>query len=534
MATYHLSLKNGSKGKGGPHALYIMRLGKFAKGAKGQQVIASEEINLPYWAKSSYDFFKAADIYERANGRSYSEFEIALPNELSLKENIILVREFIERAIGEQLVTAYAIHDTMASLHETINQPHAHVMFSVRKMTELPNKAKPAHLFFRRYNKKNPEKGGYEKDTRYSAKAKSIKNLKTARELWEDLVNSAYKNKGIDKRISCKSLAEQKREALESHDYIAAEFFDRPKPIRLNLKQLNITRKRILSFIESSASINLSGKEKKLDKIFNISKRSSLFLQQRLMLEKQKVKLFELRQLSKESRFTELLILKNALEALNKRLAKQNSYITFYNNSAFTTPSQFENAALDILTHGRTKKMYRLKKSLDVRYKDYLKLKNLSQPTDAQKAEIQNLISEMKTIQIEGNNLKAISQKLIQSLNSQDVESMVKKLYTRQLIRLANAERLENMNTLIIEVQEKIISTITKLKAEPSYNGPTELVQIIDKEAKRLNEVPTLDFITSGTIINNINEALDITLEKAKVFSDTTNKNLSTEQEKEF
>ena len=90
------------------------------------------------------------------------------------------------------------------------------------------------------------------------------------------------------------------------------------------------------------------------------------------------------------------------------------------------------------------------------------------------------------------------------------------------------------MNTLIIEEQEKIISTITKLKAEPSSNGPTELVQIIDKEAKRLNEVPTLDFITSGTIINNINEALDITLEKAKVFSDTTNKNLSTEQEKEF
>ena len=140
----------------------------------------------------------------------------------------------------------------------------------------------------------------------------------------------------------------------------------------------------------------------------------------------------------------------------------------------------------------------------------------------------------MKTIQIEGNNLKAISQKQIQSLNSQVVESMVKKLYTRQLIRLANAERLENMNTLIIEVQEKIISTITKLKTEPSYNGPTELVQIIDKEAKRLNEVPTLDFIASGTIINNINEALDITLEKAEVFSDTTNKNLSTEQEKEF
>ena len=56
MATYHLSLKNGAKGKGGPHALYIMRLGKFSKGAKGQQVIASGEINLPYWAKTAMNF----------------------------------------------------------------------------------------------------------------------------------------------------------------------------------------------------------------------------------------------------------------------------------------------------------------------------------------------------------------------------------------------------------------------------------------------------------------------------------------------
>ena len=140
----------------------------------------------------------------------------------------------------------------------------------------------------------------------------------------------------------------------------------------------------------------------------------------------------------------------------------------------------------------------------------------------------------MKTIQLEGNNLKAISQNLIKSLESKDVEAMVKKLYTRQLKRLANAERLENMNTLMIEVQEKIISTITKLKAEPSYGIPNELVQSMADTAKRLNELPTLDFITSGALINSINETLDITLEKAKEFSDTSDKIRSTEQEKEF
>ena len=99
---------------------------------------------------------------------------------------------------------------------------------------------------------------------------------------------------------------------------------------------------------------------------------------------------------------------------------------------------------------------------------------------------------------------------------------------------MANAEKLENTNSLILEIQDKIISTITKLKAEPSYNVPTGLVQNIADAAKRLNELPTLDFITSGALINSISEALDITLEKAKEFSDTSNKNRSTEQEKEF
>ena len=252
------------------------------------------------------------------------------------------------------------------------------------------------------------------------------------------------------------------------------------------------------------------------------------------MLEKQKVQLFELRELSKESNFAGLLILQNALESINKRLSKQNSYITFYNNSAFTTPSQFENAALDILTHGRTKKMHRLKKSLDVKYKDYLKLKKLLEPTVAQKADIQNLILEMKTIQIEGNNLKAISQKQIQSLNSQVVESMVKKLYTRQLIRLENAERLENTNAILLETQEKIISTITHLKEDLSYSIPIELTQGVADAAKKLNELPVLDFITSGSLINCINEALDITLEKAKTFGSASEKTLTYEQEKEF
>ena len=514
MATYHLSLKNGAKGKGGPHALYIMRLGKFSKGEKGQQVIASGEINLPYWAKNSYEFFRAADIYERANGRSYSEFEIALPNELSLDENIRLVKDFIDKAIGSGFVISYAIHETNAALHEGTIQPHAHIMFSVRQMTDTPANAKKVSLFFKRYNKKCPERGGYAKDRRYTAKAASVKNLKEARLLWENLVNSAYQKNGIDKKISSKTLKEQHLEALDKGDTLLAGFFDRPKPMRLNLRQLSITRKKIMAFLESGKEEHLKIEQHSLTKLLNIPMRSALFLQQRLLLEAEKKRLNEHLLTTHEVTSDFNSVITNALDTLTSRINSNSSYIAFYNSTAFKSALGFEKAALDILTHGKTKKVRRLKDRLDENYAEYKKLKEGPYLKGEKPIELEELIKKMHHIQAEGNLIKAGAQKSINSLNAADVESLVRKLYSRQLTRLSNARRLENLNDLITRSQEKTISVLTMLNGNYSPTITREIIENIEVKALKLSTLPTLDFYNSTKLINELTEAMDIIIMK--------------------
>lgn len=132
MATYHFSLKQGKVGKAKMHCDYINREGRYANGKMKEELVYKESGNLPIWAKSATDFFAKADVFERANGNAYTEFEMALPAEISLDENIKLVKEFVKKHVGENKVYAFAIHEKMAALNPTQRQPHVHLMFSER------------------------------------------------------------------------------------------------------------------------------------------------------------------------------------------------------------------------------------------------------------------------------------------------------------------------------------------------------------------------------------------------------------------
>ena len=50
MASYHLSVKVGAKGKALPHANYIAREGDY-KTRQGEKLEATEHGNMPEWAK---------------------------------------------------------------------------------------------------------------------------------------------------------------------------------------------------------------------------------------------------------------------------------------------------------------------------------------------------------------------------------------------------------------------------------------------------------------------------------------------------
>lgn len=245
MATYHLSLKNGKTAQGKAHAEYIMRQGKYANGKRAEELVCTNQ-NLPRWAESAVDFFDKSDIYERSNARSYTEYELALPNELSHEQNKQLVEEFIAKHIGNNKIWAYAIHEKAAAFDPSQNQIHAHIMFSDRIVTDGMDKCKPASKFFKRPNTKNPEKGGYAKDRTLSASKKELSmTIKNIRQSWEEMMNDAYKANNIDKKVSCKTISAQRADAIEQGDEALAELLNREPQTHLGPVLTYKTKKEI-------------------------------------------------------------------------------------------------------------------------------------------------------------------------------------------------------------------------------------------------------------------------------------------------
>ena len=226
LAIYALSIKHKAKGAGATakaHALYIQREGKY-KGLgeqkaqshsayltrEGKYQVRAQELeltwsgNLPSWAKTGKDFWEAADLYERANGRVYTEAVITLPRELSKEGRREVVQEFISKEIGDRFPYTVAIHNPKAL--DGGEQPHAHVMFSIR---ELDGIERSKELFFKRANTKCPEKGGAKKSREWSLDERGNDRLNEIRQTWEKLANKALEIEGYEVRIDRRSLKEQ-------------------------------------------------------------------------------------------------------------------------------------------------------------------------------------------------------------------------------------------------------------------------------------------------------------------------------------
>ena len=61
---------------------------------------------MPSWAKDNPNLlWQAADNFERANGTSYREFEVALPRELTPDQRLELVNDFVKQEIGDRHAT---------------------------------------------------------------------------------------------------------------------------------------------------------------------------------------------------------------------------------------------------------------------------------------------------------------------------------------------------------------------------------------------------------------------------------------------
>ena len=210
MAIYHLNVKTGTR-IGGQSARaksdYIGRDGKYK--AAGEDLEYLESGNMPEWAEDDpRQYWAAADAHERANGRLYREVEFALPRELNERERVEVASSFAKKLTGEErLPYTLAVHRG----GQDGGNPHAHLMFSERTNDGIE---RSAEQWFKRYNAKEPEKGGARKSTA----TKPREWLENTREQWADHANEALERAGRTERINEASFETQYFEAAENGD----------------------------------------------------------------------------------------------------------------------------------------------------------------------------------------------------------------------------------------------------------------------------------------------------------------------------
>lgn len=191
MASYHFSVKSKNKGYALGHYLYISRLMQYENiRSDRQEVLEHVELGrcMPSWVDDPIEFWQAADTFERANAKVYMEYEIALPNEFTPEQRKMLVETFSEKYIASQHYPhSYAIHSVKSRLSGE-DQPHCHLMFSLKADDGLP---RSAEQYFKRYNPKQPAQGGAKKVQLQQDHQDYSTFLLYIRKAWEDHLNDA-------------------------------------------------------------------------------------------------------------------------------------------------------------------------------------------------------------------------------------------------------------------------------------------------------------------------------------------------------
>lgn len=247
MATYHCSVKHGTVGIARPHANYICREGKYGTAKMKEQLVYKESGNMPsFVGEDQLDYWDAADEFTRINGRTYEEFELALPQELSDEDNLKLVKAFIAEEVGETHAYTFAIHSKPAANDREQRQIHAHIMYSPKVQDGIE---RSREKFFKQYYAKEPERQGAKNDTRFS-KLTGKMEISNVRLRWEQMVNRAYEEHGLEHRVSSKSLAVQYAEALINGDKDKAFVLDRMPQVHLGPKLTYTSLREAAKYID--------------------------------------------------------------------------------------------------------------------------------------------------------------------------------------------------------------------------------------------------------------------------------------------
>jgi len=198
LAIVHVVMKSSSTAPpAAAHAEYIARDGQYQQRG-GLELVESG--NMPEFARDDpHSFWQAADAFERKNGRTYTELQIALPRELAPEQRHELAREATRELLGERFAYTLAVHTPLAK--DNIEQPHMHLMFSER-VVDSNTQTLPEEQFFKR--------NGAKKDPEWNAREKPME----VREKWVEMMNAAMERHGQEQRMDARSWFDQGRHDL--------------------------------------------------------------------------------------------------------------------------------------------------------------------------------------------------------------------------------------------------------------------------------------------------------------------------------
>lgn len=209
MAIYHLNAATGSREGGQSAAVkfdYIARLGNYSR--QEDKLVHLISGNMPTWAEvTPRAYWRAADVYERANGRLFKQIEAALPRELNHEQRVELAESFA-RAITALpvgvLPFTLGLHEGKSDAGEEGN-PHFHLVINERINDGL---ARSDTGWFKRAavgRGKEPKDGGAPKTDALKPKEWLI----GARKIWADMCNEALLKAGSSARVDHRSFVDQ-------------------------------------------------------------------------------------------------------------------------------------------------------------------------------------------------------------------------------------------------------------------------------------------------------------------------------------
>lgn len=254
MAIAQFSVRIGSKGKATAHASYILREDKYKPhDEKLEKLEGKNHGNMPEWAKNDPKlFWKMSDEHERKNGSTYREHIIALPRELDEQQRLELVQEWIKQEIGDKHPYSYAIHTPKAL--DGQDQPHCHLMFSERTLDGID---RGADQFFKRYNSKDPSKGGAKKANKSATYAERKTELKEMRSRWGDIANKHLERAGRHERIDMRNYKDRGISEQDKPKNITMSEMNKPEIKQAHKEKLLLKQERNQTVKELMKEIKL-------------------------------------------------------------------------------------------------------------------------------------------------------------------------------------------------------------------------------------------------------------------------------------